>query len=83
MILNQFLPPEILQKTLTNETFQDLDFILDVLKKKKKIPIFKNNELLENIHHAVNLDKYSKKSFRKILLLSAPDQIKNKYFKFF
>jgi DNA repair protein RadD len=83
LILNQFLPPEILQKTLTKETFQDLDFILDVLDKDKKIPIFKNNELLGNIHHAINLDRYSKKSFRKILVSFAPDQIKNKYFKLF
>jgi DNA repair protein RadD len=81
LILNQFLPPDVLQKTLSKETFQDLDFILDVLDENKKIPIFKNNELLGNIHHAVNLDRYSKKSFRKSLLSSAPDQIKNKYFK--
>lgn len=82
MILNQFLSPEILQKTLEKETFQDLDFILDILDEEKSIPIFKNLELLGNIHHAVNLDKYSKKSFRKMLFLSVPEQIKNKYFKF-
>jgi DNA repair protein RadD len=74
--------PGILQNTLKNETFRNLDFILDTLDVEKTIPIFKNNELLGQIHHAVNLDKYSKISFRKKLFSSAPTQIKKKYFKF-
>jgi DNA repair protein RadD len=74
--------PGILQNTLKNETFRNLDFILDTLDERKTIPIFKNNELLGQIHHAVNLDKYSKINFRKKLFSSAPTQIKKKYFKF-
>ena len=82
MILNQFLSLEILQNTIEKETFQNLDFILDILDEEKSIPIFKNIELLGKIHHAVNLDKYSQPTFRKTLFLSVPEQIKNKYFKF-
>ena len=80
MILNQFLPPETLQNTVKKETFENLDLLLDSLDENKTEKIFKNLELLGNIHHAVNLDQYSKSSFRKMLFSYAPTPTKNRYF---
>ena len=81
MILNQFLPPEELQKTLPKKQIDNLDFVLDGIDTKKDKPIIKDTELLGQIHHSINLDKYSKSDFRKHLLKFAPSQIKERYFK--
>lgn len=82
MILNQFLPPEELKNTLSEKQIQNLDFILDALEPKKEKPILKDIELMGQIHHSVNLDKYSRAKFRYNLVKHAPPQILEGYLKF-
>jgi DNA repair protein RadD len=69
LILNQFLPSEELQQTLSREKFKDLEFILKILLSSKKNirSIFEEEEILGQIHHSTNMSNYAKKEFRKKL----------------
>ena len=81
MILNQYIPEEILQRVLPDQHIKSLDLILDSLDKNKTKPVLKDLELLGNIHHAVNMDQYRKASFRIKLLYTAPNELLQNYFK--
>jgi DNA repair protein RadD len=69
LILNQFLPIDELQNTLSKEKFHDLEFILKILISDKKNirSIFEEDEILGQIHHSTNMSNYPKKEFRKKL----------------
>ena len=69
MILNQYLPNEELFSALEGTGYDDLEFVLKhLLVGEKKInSIYTEKELLGQIHHAVNLDSYKNKTFRKKL----------------
>jgi len=85
LILNQYLPPEELETTLPRNEFVGLEFILNhLLPSEKKInSIFSDSELLGQIHHAVNLDKYRKKEFRKDLFQCSFTILKTTWEKYF
>ena len=85
MILNQYLPPEELQATLSKNEFQDLEFILkNLLPPDKRInSIFNELELLGQIHHAINLENYRKKEFRKDLFQFSLTILKSTWEKYF
>lgn len=80
MILNQFLPIEKLQKTLSKNQFKQLEFILQGLDPNKKIPILENYEALGKIHHALQIDQYKNKNARVDLLIHAEPHLRQKYF---
>lgn len=72
---------EELQKLLPKEQYDSINIILDSIDTKKKHPIESDPELLGNIHHAINLDKYPRKEFRRKLFKNLPPQLQKKYFK--
>lgn len=85
LILNQFLPLEELQKTLPREKLLELEFILKILLSNEKNirSIFEENEILGQIHFAINISNYTKKEFRRKLFdVSSPNipSIWNDYF---
>jgi len=86
LILNQYLPSDELQSTLASEEFDNLEFILKhLLPSENKInSIYSEVELLGQIHHSINIDKYKSKQFRKKLYQCSSTIISptwEKYFK--
>ena len=81
-MINQYQPIEELLNLLPKKQYQNIDIILDSLDENKKLNVEADYEVLGYIHHALNLDKYSKKEFRKKLFEKIPPSMKKKYFKF-
>jgi DNA repair protein RadD len=82
MIINQYQPENELKNLVEKEQFQKMDIILDSLDENKKINVEADFDLLGHIHHALNLDKYSKKEFRRKLFEQIPAPMKKKYFEY-
>jgi len=72
LIINQYQPVEELTNLLEKEQYQNMDIILDSLDENKKQNVESDLEVLGYIHHAINLDQYSKKEFRKKLFKKIP-----------
>ncbi len=85
MILNSYLPPDELQSTLSENEFSSIEFILkNMLEGEKNITsIQTEKELLGQIHHSINLDKYKSKEFRKKLYICSSGILRNIWKKYF
>jgi len=81
LIINQYQAVEELTNLLEKEQYQNIDIILDTIDKNKKQNIESDLEALGYIHHALNLDKYAKKEFRKKLFEKIPPLMQKDYFK--
>ena len=81
MIINQYQPIEELTNLLEKEQYQNMDIILDTLDENKKQNVESDLEILGYIHHALNLDQYGKKEFRKKLFEKIPPLMQKDYFK--
>ena len=71
-MLNRFLPQNELESVFSNAQMHELDLILDAVDTDKQTKIIQNEKLLGELHHAMNLNNYSKNSFRLKLLKYAP-----------
>ena len=84
MIFNQFLPIEELKKVFDDEQWNSLDYVLDAfssfLKTEKHDHVLRNPELLGQIHHAANLDKYVNKDWRIKLFDQLPPTEQQRFF---
>ena len=63
-MLNRFLPQNELESVFSSTQMHELDLILDAIDTDKKTKIIQNEKLLGELHHAMNLNNYSKNSFR-------------------
>lgn len=71
-MLNEHLSEFDLQSSL-KEFLEPCNFLFSQLEPEKEVSIFANKKILANLHHSMNIEKYSKKSFRQGLLIGAPD----------
>jgi DNA repair protein RadD len=85
MILNSYLPSNELQKTLPGEVFDNIEFILKhMLDEENRInSIYSEKEILGQIHHLINLDKYHSKDFRKKLYDCSHSILQNSWKEYF
>jgi DNA repair protein RadD len=85
MILNSYLPSGELQTTLSGEVFDNIEFILKhMLDEDNKInSIYSEKEILGQIHHLINLDKYHSKIFRKKLYDCSYSTLQNSWKEYF
>jgi DNA repair protein RadD len=85
MILNSYLPSSELQTTLSGEVFDNIEFILKhMLDEDNKInSIYSEKEILGQIHHLINLDKYHSKFFRKKLYDCSYSTLQNRWKEYF
>ena len=83
-MFNQYLPFEELKKSFDQETWDSLNYLLEIFlsKEKTQYHVLRNNQLLGQIHHSVNLDKYKNKDFRIKLFKTIPPSEKDRYFRF-
>ena len=81
MIINRYQDIEELTNLLEKEQYQNMDIILDTLDEDKKQNVESDREILGYIHHALNLDQYGKKEFRKKLFEKIPPLMQKEYFK--
>ena len=82
MLINQYQPEEKLLQLVETKFFDDLDIILNAISNlEKKLPVRADIETLGYIHHALNIDKYRDKTFRKQLFEKIPPNMKKEYFK--
>jgi len=72
LIINRYQDIEELTNLLEKEQYQNMDIILDTLDENKKQNVESDREILGYIHHALNLDQYGKKEFRKKLFEKIP-----------
>lgn len=71
-MLNENLALADLQASL-KEFLESFDFLLSQIDPEKYQSVYSNKRQLADLHHALNLDKYSTRQFRERLLLVAPD----------
>lgn len=73
-MLNEHLSEAELHSFL-KEYLEEYNFLFSQLYPEHVGSIFTDKQLLAKLHHSLNLDKYPKKSFRKKLLVGAPDNL--------
>lgn len=71
-MLNENLTLADLQSSL-EKFLESFDFLLSQIEPEQYQSIYADKQRLAELHHALNLDKYSTKQFREQLLLVAPD----------
>ena len=71
-MLNENLPLGELQLSL-KKFLEAFDFLLSQIEPEQYQSVYLDKHRLAELHHALNLDKYSTKQFREKLLLVAPD----------
>ena len=71
-MLNENLALADLQASL-KEFLESFDFLLSQIDPEKYQSVYSNKRQLADLHHALNLDKYSTRQFRERLMLVAPD----------
>ena len=79
MIINQYQPIEELTNLFEKKQYQDIDIILNTLG-EHFVKIETDEISLGQIHHAMNIDQYAKKEFRKKLFERIPPSIQKQYF---
>ena len=73
-MLNEYLPEAELQSSL-KEFIEAYNFLFSQLEPEENRLIFGDKRRLADLHHSINLDKYSQKFFREKLLVTAPDEL--------
>ncbi len=73
-MLNEYLSEAELQSSL-KEFIEAYNFLFSQIEPNKNRSIFGDKKRLAELHHSINLDKYSQKQFREKLLFTAPDNL--------
>ena len=80
IMLNEYLSESELQKSLS-EYLDSFQFMCETFETKNQIMIHQDKKRLAKLHHLLNIEKYSEKSFRQKLFLGAPDDLIIKFAK--
>jgi len=73
-MLNKYLPLDILYASL-NLYLESWEFIYSSIKQESDLPLRHDKDILGDLHHALNIDKYSNLAFRQQLLHYAPNTL--------
>lgn len=71
-MLNEYLSVLELESSL-RDFLEDYNFLFTQIEPERTRSIFGDKPLLAKLHHSINLDKYNQRSFRKSLLMGAPE----------